>query len=1721
MGYENLCIYNEKSDPMSVSYAIRRAIFISAFAVLACVTGWAATSGSGQNTSLLPATPANFWELSGPQDVSPIPFDVIDPSPSSVQVRFYDPAVQYEAVILGGQSYTSVKIPGEGSTTKQGEPNIPWATRLIMVAPTGNVAATVTTSSYTTIENIDVAPKQPYEGEELQRTLDDLGFALNTEIYTEDAWYPQDIATITTPATLRDVRFVVLAMSPVQYNPVRRELRVYDNVEVMVENTGGIGENEIVVNPEFISPSFKKLYERFENFEGSALDALPELPGKYLIICPNNATNTTEAQRLVDWHRRKGLDASYVTTATAGSTAGAIRSYISSQYIATNGALEYVCMFGDPGASATFSTPTDGTQFDNILGVVTPSGGPNPDPVPDIAVGRLPSESQATLQALVTKAINYESNPYIANGHWMITAHCTAHTQFIQSNPSTKEYTRQIMLQNGQDVPAVEVLTGGISSTQVNSILNSLVGVFNHRMSWIGEMDPSALASAPAVGGTATLGGVVPFVYAMTCGTGTFQSGGQTLSEEWLIPPTQTPSSPRGAIGCVGLQGTGTHVPYNNIVDAGAMYGIYALDIHEMGLINIAGKLELYKNYQSFHPTSVTDFCNWSNLMGDPGTKIWTKQVAQTIASYPTTINRGTNNVQVTVTNPSLAVVPGALVCLLKGTETFARGYTDANGVVNLPVATPTTGTMQMTITKDTQLPLLADITVANAAANLAFNTISIDDDGVSGTIGNNDDILNPGETIDLTINVTNTGTSTTVTGITGTLTSASAGVSIVSGAQTYANIAAGGNANPAAPYRIAVTSVFNNEPVTLYLNLTSDQGAFQVRVDLTPAAADVAFTSFTFGGPGGNLNPSETGTFTPTITNSGARPLVGADGILRSLDPRLAVSDSVGIFGNITNGSTGNSSTNTFSIDISSAMFNGHVIPMQLVVFDDNGFRDSTNFNLTIGTFTSTSPSGPDGYGYYAYDNTENQPANAPSVYSWIEIAPSQGGPGTSLAMSDVAEDDDDTQVRLLPFDFMFYGQTFDSITICSNGWIAFGNYPTIDDFRNYRMGTPIGPPNQVAAYWDDLKVSGATENVYVYHNTTEHYYVIEWRARQLWDNNQEFFEIILYDPSFYPSSTGDGKIKVQYNTVALTANSTTNDNDYASVGIQNQDHSIGLDYYFWNSYGPGAATIAANRSIMFTTDSNGQLNPSVTVAAPNGGENYYLGQSYNILWSSAAVAGNVNIQLNRNYPGGAWENLFMGTANDGVQAWAPSGTAGTANRIRIISVISPTVGDTSNANFTLTVPSVTVTSPNGGEIWSPGSLMEISWASTGLGAARVELNRSYPGGTWELLSASAADVLAWTVTGPVTASARVKVSGVAYSAAADESNANFTIGTEPVISHKQKNDQAPGAATFISLLADDTPLSNTFRAYYRLVGNSNFDSAAFSPTGNPSEFSATAPGLVAGNYEYYVRSVDPQNLSDRVPDVGQLRFQVGDICVPWLQFDDGTAETYNWVDGPDFEWAVRFDPGTYPYSLCAAQYAVSPTRPTEYKAPVVVTVYLANGPSGTPGTVVVRDTTGTINGIGGLPGGPAWTNVKFDNVSISGPFYVSIENTEPRDCPVALGLDTSAPNGNSYYYDACDAVWYAESSGETNARNGDRMIRVSGFNFQAPIITIYPSGLDVIIRWTSTGAPYYKVYSSTSTGGPYNTLVGSTSGLSFTHTGVVGTTPQNFYIVVSSATP
>jgi hypothetical protein len=92
------------------------------------------------------------------------------------------------------------------------------------------------------------------------------------------------------------------------------------------------------------------------------------------------------------------------------------------------------------------------------------------------------------------------------------------------------------------------------------------------------------------------------------------------------------------------------------------------------------------------------------------------------------------------------------------------------------------------------------------------------------------------------------------------------------------------------------------------------------------------------------------------------------------------------------------------------------------------------------------------------------------------------------------------------------------------------------------------------------------------------------------------------------------------------------------------------------------------------------------VVVGVPDGGEQWELGQTLGIQWSSSGAGTTVDTELSRN-GGGTWELLFDNTANDGAENWTVSGSVSTNCLIRITdSYNSPPPTDVSNAPFVIT---------------------------------------------------------------------------------------------------------------------------------------------------------------------------------------------------------------------------------------------------------------------------------------------------------------------------------------------------------------------------------------------------------------------------------------------------
>ena len=120
-----------------------------------------------------------------------------------------------------------------------------------------------------------------------------------------------------------------------------------------------------------------------------------------------------------------------------------------------------------------------------------------------------------------------------------------------------------------------------------------------------------------------------------------------------------------------------------------------------------------------------------------------------------------------------------------------------------------------------------------------------------------------------------------------------------------------------------------------------------------------------------------------------------------------------------------------------------------------------------------------------------------------------------------------------------------------------------------------------------------------------------------------------------------------------------------------------------------------------------------SIIVTSPNGYESWQLGSNHNITWTSSGTIANVKIEYSTNY-GGDYSTIIASTANTGTYAWTVPNTPSTQCLIRISDAANAATSDSSNTVFSIvpsTVPTITITSPNGGEERANGCYLDIQW--------------------------------------------------------------------------------------------------------------------------------------------------------------------------------------------------------------------------------------------------------------------------------------------------------------------------------------------------------------------------------------------------------------------------
>jgi len=189
----------------------------------------------------------------------------------------------------------------------------------------------------------------------------------------------------------------------------------------------------------------------------------------------------------------------------------------------------------------------------------------------------------------------------------------------------------------------------------------------------------------------------------------------------------------------------------------------------------------------------------------------------------------------------------------------------------------------------------------------------------------------------------------------------------------------------------------------------------------------------------------------------------------------------------------------------------------------------------------------GPDAFGYTWIDSDE---PDGP-LYTWTEI----NTLGTSIGTGD----DSNEGPFELGFTFNFYGNEYNVVRVCTNGFLSFTS--TSSTYSNQPIPSNEEPNNLIAPFWDDLNPNAGGQ---MYYYSFDDRFIVEWDGVEHYSGGgPETFQVVL---------NANSNIYFNYKTVDAGSSCT--------VGIGNIDGSDGLQAVFNENY------LQSEMSILFSSN-------------------------------------------------------------------------------------------------------------------------------------------------------------------------------------------------------------------------------------------------------------------------------------------------------------------------------------------------------------------------------------------------------------------------------------------------------------------------------------------------------------------------------------------------------
>lgn len=905
-------------------------------------------------------------------------YQIIDNNYSDIKIsfRFDIQDLKISNINTENGAYSQLSFPDMTSMQENGKPKLPIMTQLLEIPLCESIQVNIVNSEFEVYNCAEIGIEHPVFPVQPKHPKSEDGpfpFVIDEETYSTDEFYGTATAQADIAGVMRNINLGHLYISPFEYNPVSKELKIYTHIDIEIsfrnanipktvemksKHGNGLfdGEHCGVINPMRTSGNRNEI---------------SNAPIKYLIVAHSMFRDNEDLLNFINWKKRIGylVEIAYTNDSNVGTTTTSIKNFIKSKYDnATDAdpAPTFLLLIGDVAQIPAFTGVSSSSHVTDLYYVAWTNG----DHIPDCYVGRFSAQNISQLTPQIEKTLMYEQytmpdpdylNDAVAvagydnhygprNANWQIG--------YLTNNYLNSTYGFQNVHTHLHDCRT--------EAAQIRSEIGAGVGYANYtaHCSSNGWSDPAFLNNhVPAMNNENKYG----LMIGNCCQSGKFNEN-SCFGETLLRTPKKGAVVYLGASNntyweddyywSIGLRSTVSATSYN-----ASYLGAYDRLFHTHNEshsqwyvtaagINFAGNLSV----ESGNTDYKLYYWEIYHVFGDPSIKPYLTEPSAMDIEAP-------SNGIVGAASLDFTVVPYAYVALTKDNEFITAAFANAGGQVSLALpSNMIPGQYEIAVSAQNYIQFFQNIHFASPNSFYAVSNINLNN---SETLSN-DNVNSWNLHVNNISPVTGNNIRAKIQALTPNIYFAvdSVYIGTLTGSQTI-------DLNNAFSSR-TIASLNNQEQISVKVTIFSDNGIFERTFNYKAIAPELQVNNIIInaGTPNeGEIIPGESGTLTFVVKNNGQNGIGNLVSTLFSHHNEITVNNSSINVGSINSGATAEV---TFNISTSATTNLGNRYPLSFSI-NNAEYEINMPYTLVIGKAMEEFESGD--FTSFAWNNNTQYP--------------------------------------------------------------------------------------------------------------------------------------------------------------------------------------------------------------------------------------------------------------------------------------------------------------------------------------------------------------------------------------------------------------------------------------------------------------------------------------------------------------------------------------------------------------------------------------------------------------------------------------------------------------------------------------------------------------------------------------------------------------------------